>query len=60
MPADPSSEDGYSLVPVHVWSDSVGHAAEAAQALMQQSDRFDVVLPDEFVRRIRANLGPNR
>lgn len=48
-------KDGYSLIPVHAWSNSVDSVVRCA-GLLDAGVR--VVAPDEFVRMIRANLGP--
>jgi hypothetical protein len=50
---DGGSSDGYSLIPVHAWSHSVSDVLAVAQ-LLEQDGRFDVVLPDELVRRVNA------
>lgn len=52
---DPRSKEGYSLIPVHVWSNSVDSVMRCASLL---DPKVRVVAPDEFVRLIRANLVP--
>jgi len=47
------SEDGYSLVPVHVWSMKVRDVLNCVQAL---GPNVRVVAPDEFVWLIKKNL----
>ena len=59
MPADPSSPDGYSLIPVHVWTNTVADAATVARELNAKQGRYDVVSPREFVDRIVRNLHPS-
>jgi hypothetical protein len=54
-PRDPGSKDGYSLIPVHVWSNTVDSVVRCASLL---DSKVRVVAPDEFVRLIRAHLGP--
>ena len=48
------SEDGYSLVPVHVWSRNTRDVLNCVQQLNQH---VRVVAPDEFVWLIKKNLG---
>lgn len=48
------SEDGYSLVPVHVWSRDVDDVLDCISRL---DPDVRVVAPDEFVWLIRENLG---
>ena len=47
------SEDGYSLVAVHVWSSKVNDVWKCVQLL---NSNVRVVAPDEFVWLIRKNL----
>lgn len=50
------STRGYSLVVVHAWT----HTVADVVALTQRLDpAVEVVAPDEFFQRIRANLGPD-
>ena len=51
MPRTPEVADGYSLIPVHVWSHSLEDVAAVADAL-QASGGVDVVLPSELLHRI--------
>lgn len=61
MPKDPSSPLGYSLIPVHVWTNNVTDVKTVADALAAAGGGgIDVVTPDEFVRRIVTNLQPAR
>ncbi|WP_334319490.1 GxGYxYP family putative glycoside hydrolase [Termitidicoccus mucosus] len=56
-PRDPYSEKGYSLVVVHVWTHTVADVAALAARL---DPGVEVVAPDEFFRRVQANLGNNQ
>lgn len=47
------SQDGYSLIPVHVWSRSVNDVLDCISRL---NPNVRVVAPDEFVWLIRKNL----
>ncbi|HEX3072266.1 MAG TPA: T9SS type A sorting domain-containing protein, partial [Ignavibacteriales bacterium] len=49
------SADGYSLIPVHVWSRSVSDVLECAALL---DSNVVVVTPDVFVSLIKKNLAP--
>lgn len=53
MPANPKSESGYSLIPVHAWSMSVSDVKTCVDLL---NKNVRVVAPDEFVKLIKANL----
>jgi len=53
MARNPNSPDGYSLIPVHVWSEGVKDI-EACVSLLDSHVR--VVAPDEFVALIKKNL----
>lgn len=53
MPRNPNSPDGYSLIPVHVWSESV-NAIKTCASLLDNHVR--VVAPDEFIALIKNNL----
>ncbi|MBC9797100.1 PA14 domain-containing protein [Sinomicrobium weinanense] len=48
------SEDGYSLIPVHVWSRGVDDVLECISRL---GPNVRVVAPDEFVWLVKKNLG---
>jgi hypothetical protein len=52
-PANIYSEDGYSLVPVHVWSRNVRDVMACVQLL---NEHVRVVTPAEFVWLIKKNL----
>lgn len=54
LPADPTLPESYSLIPVHLWDESVESIAETA-SLFNQS-HVQVVTADEFVRRIVENV----
>jgi hypothetical protein len=56
-PRDPYSEKGYSLVVVHAWTHTVADVAALAARL---DPGVEVVAPDEFFRRVQANLGNNQ
>ncbi|ASZ13315.1 RICIN domain-containing protein [Chitinophaga pendula] len=53
MPTDIHSENGYSLIPVHIWSRSVNDILEC---IRQLGPNVRVVAPDEFVWLVRKNL----
>ncbi len=57
LPRDVRSVKGYSLIPVHVWSNGVSQVVECVRHL--QPD-VDVVTPDVFVKRIVHFLKPGR
>ena len=58
LPADPSSAFGYSLVALHAWSHNVSDAREVVRLAAERGgSAVEAVAPDEFVRRIVANLG---
>ena len=59
LPRDGSSADGYSLIPLHAWSHSVGDALLVKQALEAAAPgAVEVVTPSELVARVVANLRP--
>ncbi|MGE5497938.1 MAG: T9SS type A sorting domain-containing protein, partial [Syntrophothermus sp.] len=49
------STSGYSLIPVHVWTESVTDVVNCTKML---DSTVRVVTPDEFVSLIKKNLGP--
>ena len=51
---DVTSQDGYSLVPVNVWAESVDSIIECIGLL--DMSRIQVVLPDELVDLVIKNL----
>jgi hypothetical protein len=55
QPKTPNVAAGYSLVPVHVWSNNVTEVAQVADALAAAGG-FQVVTPDVFVNLITANI----
>ncbi len=55
-PRDPSSPDGYSLVPVLVWGETVASIASVVSNLAPQ---VRVVTPDVLVREVRNRVGRN-
>jgi hypothetical protein len=55
MPKTPDAAEGYSLVPVHVWSNNVTDVVTVAEALAAAGG-FQVVTPDVFVDLITANI----
>ena len=59
MPKDPTSLDGYSLIPVHAWSHSYADVVALAQGL-ESAGGFDIVLPSELVKRIAQNVPSKR
>ncbi|GMH77575.1 hypothetical protein TrST_g5712 [Triparma strigata] len=52
---DITSSDGYTVIPVHAWSHNVTDIVEAAQ-LLEEDGRFDIVLPEELLRRVAENV----
>ena len=50
---DIHSADGYSLIPVHIWSNGVNEIVECAELL---DENVRVVTPDEFVSLIKQNV----
>ena len=54
LPKDPTSPNGYSLIPVNVWSHNVSSALQAS--LLLGSDYFNVVTPTELVRLLSQNV----
>ena len=55
MPRVSSSPDGYSIIPVHVWSHSYADVLSIATAL-EASGGVDVVLPSELISRLEENV----
>ena len=55
---DPTSEAGYSLVPLHAWSHTVADAAEVMSLVKAAlpGGGVEAVTPDVFVQRIIANV----
>lgn len=53
MPTDPTTDRGYSLIPVHVWSRSV---EDVAQCISLLDEDVQVVAPDEFVDMISRHV----
>jgi hypothetical protein len=51
---DPSSAQGYSVIPVHVWSRTVADVVKTVSLL--DSNKVQVVLPEEFVRLVIENV----
>ena len=54
MPRTPDMAEGYSVVPVHVWSHNYSDVVAVATAL--EAAGVDVVLPSELLRRVEANV----
>jgi hypothetical protein len=53
LPTDITSSKGYSLIPVHVWQNTVGDVAKCISLL---NKNVRVVPPDEFVALIKKNI----
>ena len=53
QPRDVTSTDGYSLISVHLWDQSVD---TVLQTIEQLDDGVEVVLPNEFVKRMVSNV----
>ena len=51
LPKDPTDPNSYSLVPVHAWSHNYSSVVAAAR-LLQARGGFEVVSPEELVRRL--------
>jgi hypothetical protein len=51
--ADPTSAAGYSLIPVHVWTNTVADVVAVAEQLAALGG-FEILLPDAFVAKIVA------
>jgi hypothetical protein len=51
---DINSSDGYSLIPVHVWSEDYGNVLETFNLL--NKDKVEVLGLDEFVKKILDNV----
>lgn len=45
--------NGYSLIPVHVWTHTVADVAEVVQRI---GAGFTVVTPEEYLRLVKQNL----
>lgn len=54
MPRTPNTAEGYSVVPVNVWSHNYSDVVAVATAL--EAAGVDVVLPSELLRRVEANV----
>ena len=52
---DPSSSNGYSIVPIWVWG-GAGDVASVVEAVKQLGDHIEVVAADVFVKLIVANV----
>ena len=50
-----TSSDAYSLIPVNAWSHTYDDVVAVVQGL-EDAGGFDIVLPTELLRRIRANV----
>lgn len=56
-PRTPHTADGYSLIPVHVWSHNTSDVAAVAQRLREAAPLgVRVVHPAEFLRAVAANI----
>ena len=53
LPKDPYSEEGYSLIPVHNWSNSVDSIILCSQLF---EDNIRIVSPDKFINLIIENI----
>ena len=57
LPRDPTSSNGYTLVPVHAWSHNVTDVRTVMEGLYAAApNEIEVLPPDEFVQRIIANV----
>eukprot|EP00051_Salpingoeca_urceolata_P029121 m.488987 g.488987 ORF g.488987 m.488987 type:complete len:605 (+) comp26277_c0_seq1:1-1815(+) len=54
---DPTSEGGYSLIPVHAWSHSYGDVLNVTSQL-RAAGGFDIVTPIELARRVATTVCP--
>ena len=57
LPKDPYLESGYSLIPVHNWSNSVDSILLCSELF---NENVRVVSPDKFVNLIKQNLTTNK
>ncbi len=55
LPKDCNSKNGYSLIPVHNWSNSVDSILNCIDLF---NENINVVSPDEFIHLIKKNLSP--
>ena len=55
LPKDCHSKNGYSLIPVHNWSNSVDSILNCIDLF---NEDITVVAPDEFIHLIKKNLAP--
>ncbi|HFE53172.1 MAG TPA: T9SS type A sorting domain-containing protein, partial [Bacteroidetes bacterium] len=55
LPRDPDQPSGYSLVAVHVWSNTVDSVVACARKL---DEHVRVVTPSQFVALVKAHLAP--
>jgi len=53
LPKDPNSKNGYSLIPVHNWSNSVDSILACINGF---DENVRVVSPDEFLNLVKDNL----
>lgn len=56
MPADPTSEKGYSLVLVHAWSSDGDKVKVLADKLATLGNRIEILGPSDFMARVAANV----
>ena len=54
LPTEPTDPNSYSLIPVNAWSHNYSDVVRAAQLLSARGG-FDVVSPEELVRRLTAS-----
>jgi len=54
MPKTPETVQGYSLIDVHAWSHTYDDVVAVATAL-KAAGGFDIVLPSELLKRVRAH-----
>lgn len=54
-PRNASDPNGYSIIPVHVWTHTV---ADVAEVVRQLGEGFTVTTPEEYLRLVKHNLGP--
>jgi len=62
QPRSAATQAGYSLIPVHVWTNNVSSVVELVEALAAAAPdgSMRVVTPDQFVAALYANIAPGK
>eukprot|EP00049_Salpingoeca_infusionum_P019130 m.360371 g.360371 ORF g.360371 m.360371 type:complete len:634 (+) comp19009_c0_seq1:159-2060(+) len=58
LPKDPTSPDGYSLIPVNAWSHNTSDIVKTVE-MLEEAGGFSVVTPRDFVAQIKTNVKPD-